>query len=347
MRVLFVSTHPHWPELVGGLQSTTHETCLAFLKLGVEVGVLCVQRNPPELEPPAPPVVRDIHLGYPVLRCRTLRADALSLIAGFDPDVLVLQSGPQLVPLLGMCQRSGLPLCVYLHNVELAHLGGSLWPDPELLYLANSDFCARRWRDLAGLDCAVITPLIDDARCLVEGQGDHVLFVNPVPIKGVERALALAGACPEIPFLIQESWQMEAGARARYRQRAASLPNLTWCEPTLDMASVYAKSRVLLMPSVWEEAFGRTAVEAQVNGIPVLASTRGGLPQSVGSGGLLLPLDAEWTLWVDALHRLYWPGPVRDEKVVAAIANANALATPSLTAARLLGLLLAHVQRWQ
>ncbi|GAB4213707.1 MAG: glycosyltransferase [Rhodoferax sp.] len=329
------------------MQSTTHETCLAFLKLGVEVGVLCVQRSLPEVQSSSPRVVRDTQLGYPVLRCRTLRADVLSLIAGFDPDVLVLQSGPQLVPLLDQCQRGGLPLCVYLHNVETAHLGGSLWPDPELLFLANSDFSARRWRDLAGLDCAVITPLIDDARCLAEGEGDHVLFVNPVPIKGVERVMALAQACPDIPFLIQESWHMDSGARARYRQRAASLPNLRWCAPTLDMASVYAKSRVLLMPSVWEEAFGRTAVEAQINGIPVLASTRGGLPQSVGSGGLLLPLDAELALWVDALNRLYWPGPVRDEKVVAAIANANTLATPSLTAARLLGLLLAHVQRWQ
>ena len=35
------------------------------------------------------------------------------------------------------------------------------------------------------------------------------------------------------------------------------------------------------MPSVWQESFGRVAAEAMINGIPVLGSTRGALPEVI------------------------------------------------------------------
>ena len=63
--------------------------------------------------------------------------------------------------------------------------------------------------------------------------------------------------------------------RAWCQHRAALLGNIEWQGPSRDMRAVFARSRVLLMPSVWEESFGRTALEAQLNGLPVLASDRG------------------------------------------------------------------------
>ena len=38
--------------------------------------------------------------------------------------------------------------------------------------------------------------------------------------------------------------------------------------------AVFARTRLLLMPSLWLESFGLVAAEAMLNGIPVLASTR-------------------------------------------------------------------------
>src|SRR3546814_9881685 len=43
-----------------------------------------------------------------------------------------------------------------------------------------------------------------------------------------------------------------------------------------DMREVYRRTHTLLVPSQWEEAWGRVATEAQFSGIPVLASDRGG-----------------------------------------------------------------------
>jgi glycosyltransferase involved in cell wall biosynthesis len=45
--------------------------------------------------------------------------------------------------------------------------------------------------------------------------------------------------------------------------------------------------------------------EAQVSGIPLLASDRGGLPESVGPGGILLPVDAPLDDWLVAFDRLW------------------------------------------
>lgn len=61
----------------------------------------------------------------------------------------------------------------------------------------------------------------------------------------------------------------------------------------------------LLVPSIWEEAYGRVATEAQVSGIPVIASNRGGLPEAVGPGSILIDPDAPIEEWVAATKRLW------------------------------------------
>ena len=71
------------------------------------------------------------------------------------------------------------------------------------------------------------------------------------------------------------------------------------------MADEYAEARILLVPSVWEEAWGRVVTEAQVNGIPVLASAIGGLPESVGPGGILVPPGSDIEVWNAHLRELW------------------------------------------
>jgi glycosyltransferase involved in cell wall biosynthesis len=73
----------------------------------------------------------------------------------------------------------------------------------------------------------------------------------------------------------------------------------------LDMRRIYSRTGLLLVPSTWEEGFGRVVVEAQMSGIPAVASDRGGLPEAVGDGGVLLDPDAAISAWVDAVQRIW------------------------------------------
>lgn len=340
MRVLFVSDYPHLPVIKGGLQTTTHDLCLAIAMAGGEAAVLCgLVEGGSEAAPP----ISDTSLGYLCMRAAAPHQALPLVAAAWQADTIVVQSGNSLTRMVLASLDTGLPTAVYLHNVEVHQLGGMLMADPLLLYLANSHFTAQRWRALCGLHCEVIPPVMQAGTYLAGTSGDKVLFVNPVPIKGVELMFALAAQCPDIPFLVVESWRIEPAWRAWIRQRAQALGNVEWVEPVDDMRPIYARSRVLLMPSVWEESFGRTAVEAQLNGMPVLASDRGALPEIVGSAGLVLDPHAPVAQWADALRQLL-AGHDGFSMAARRQGLGHAAATPVIVA-QLMGLLAGHAAR--
>jgi glycosyltransferase involved in cell wall biosynthesis len=343
MRVLFVSSDPHLPQITGGLQTTTHDLCLSIREMGAEAAVLCGQALEPQDANAAALTTSDEHLGYLVMRSPRPAHDLALAAAAWAADAIVVQSGSGLATMVLASLNTGRATALYLHNVEISQLGGNLSPDPAFLFLANSSFTAQRWQSLYGIHCEVIPPIVQGQSYLAERTGDKVLFVNPHPMKGVERMFELAAACPELPFLVMENWNISPHWRTHCLQRASQLGNIEWRSSTSDMRKVYGQSRVLLMPSVWEESFGRTAVEAQLNGLPVLASQRGALPELVGAGGATLAPDAPVSEWAAALRRLYDPLTSEPERLAARRQGAAHVAGTQATVARLLGLLSLHV----
>jgi glycosyltransferase involved in cell wall biosynthesis len=110
------------------------------------------------------------------------------------------------------------------------------------------------------------------------------------------------------------------------------------------MRPFYATARLLLAPSLWEETWGRVVTEAHVNAIPVLASNRGGLPETTGPGGILLSPDAPIALWHQALADI-WDNPNRHAEL-SAVARTHATGTnlaPAVIAKTLINLLSRHI----
>ncbi len=62
-----------------------------------------------------------------------------------------------------------------------------------------------------------------------------------------------------------------------------------------DPRAFYRVSKLMLVPSLWLENSPLVAAEAMTNGIPVLGSNRGGLPETVGEGGFVLDVPAKYT----------------------------------------------------
>jgi glycosyltransferase involved in cell wall biosynthesis len=144
-------------------------------------------------------------------------------------------------------------------------------------------------------------------------------MVNPSAIKGVDFFIRVARECLrqglDVPFLAVESRGSIDSLREAFERTGidgASLTNLWVVENTPDVSRVYGATRVLLAPS-FVEAAGRVVVEAQLNGIPVIASDRGGLPETSNGGGFVLPVSgddgdpgsAAMFAWVDLVVRLW------------------------------------------
>jgi glycosyltransferase involved in cell wall biosynthesis len=78
---------------------------------------------------------------------------------------------------------------------------------------------------------------------------------------------------------------------------------------------------VVLVPSRWEEPCPYAVLDALADGVPVLASERGGLPELVGEQAVL-PAD-DVARWGDALGRLWRDPEARRESGESALARAR------------------------
>lgn len=119
------------------------------------------------------------------------------------------------------------------------------------------------------------------------------LHINPTAVKGIDFVLELAAALADEKFLLVGNWG------SRFPDRLPS--NVKTIERQASLTQLLRSSKGLLMPSVWQEAFGRVPLEAMANALPVIASDRGALPETVGQGGIVLPLDLE--LWKGAMRQ--------------------------------------------
>lgn len=116
--------------------------------------------------------------------------------------------------------------------------------------------------------------------------GDAVTMVNPCGYKGIDIFLGLADALPRTRFLAVASW----GTTVADRRALARRPNVEVTDPVEDVDRVLARTGVMLVPSLWDETFGYTVVEAMLRGVPVLASAVGGLREAALGVAPLLPV---------------------------------------------------------
>ena len=145
-------------------------------------------------------------------------------------------------------------------------------------------------------------------------------FVNPEPRKGVHVfariAEVLSRATAGHSFAArgrgrQDKLPAATGHRLERNKNVKIMPN------TPDPRQFHAVTKLLLMPSLMENA-GLVAMEAMFNGIPVLASNRGGLPETIGDAGFLFDIPARYTPdtrdmptaeevepWVETIIRLW------------------------------------------
>lgn len=191
------------------------------------------------------------------------------------------------------------------------------------LILTNSQATADHYAAKLQLRSHPVGLFVDAAPAVAKvREPQYVTFINPLPDKGVTLFLKLVARAaidaPDMKFLVVESRGRLGDAMRQQGLPDGLLAKVAVVPKQDNIASVFGLSKVLLMPSYWFEAAGRILIEANANGVPVLATNRGGIPETLGGAGCLLPIperctkdytaapnDEELQPWWDALLHLW------------------------------------------
>jgi surfactin synthase thioesterase subunit/glycosyltransferase involved in cell wall biosynthesis len=229
-----------------------------------------------------------------------LRAHFASQVEAFAPEIILVSTDDPAQMLLEVALRAPGARVVYLARATLALPFGPDCAFPGELKTARiraadgvvgvSRYVADYIRKHAGID-AVHVPISlmepGDWPALGRFDNQFVTLVNPCAVKGIDIFLALADAFPETAFAAVPMWGTNQRDQAALRARA----NVTLVEPVDDIDTLLARTRVLLVPSLWAEARSRMVVEAMLRAVPVMASDVGGIPEAMMGAPYLLPVN--------------------------------------------------------
>ena len=246
-----------------------------------------------------------------------------SFLTAERPAALLTYGGDAVTQsMIGLAKHLEIPVVFGLHN--FSYTSRDAFGNVDHVAVP-SEFSRSYYRDRLGLDCNVLPNVVDDETVRIrEWQPEYVTFVNPQPSKGVFVFAAIASELgrrrPEIPLLVVEG-RGQAGQLLGTELDLCRFGNVRLMPNTVRPADFYEPAMLVLMPSLWNESFGLVAAEAMYNGIPVLASNRGALPETIGKGGYLFDIPAAYTPqtrdiptaeevepWVETIIRL-WDDP--------------------------------------
>jgi len=284
--VKILSFCPRYLPVLSGGETAAHGLHRALAARGHRVSVVTTTQAPDRR-------VRRTLDGVEVFHGR-IRPTHARYVDERRPDVLFAQFEMS-IPTIRFAVEAGLPVVILCHGpygyTELAEAGLAQAVD---LFVFNSVFLLNAAN--RNVHHVVVSPPVDRARVKAPA-GLERRFVTLVSLfvnKGPHVLYALARAMPERAFLAVKG--------AYGEQEIEDLPNVEIRDTTPDIRRVYGESRVVLMPSA-EESFGLVAVEAQCNGIPVVATDLPSLRESLGDGALFVPRE-DIDAWADALRRL-------------------------------------------
>ena len=151
----------------------------------------------------------------------------------------------------------------------------------------------------------VLHPVSDPAHYLIDEDtaGDLVLQVNIAEHKGGKIGLACLEALgADIPFAMVESELGSDDLFADIKRAVERSPGSRYFRYG-PIKSHLSCARLVIVPTLVDETFCRVAHEAAANGIPVLSTRNGFLPQLLGDTGVYLPDEPE--AWIAAVREVY------------------------------------------
>jgi len=317
VRRLLIANHRWWyPTLVNGQDVANHEFARRLARSGVEVRVHGM------VAPLVDGTTRQRSYFTDGVKVSLVQSDFIrclsATIEDFRPDVVMTSSpegacgGEDIHRMMSLFDHYGIPVVLYVHTLHPVLSLFRTLKDQLAAVVTNSNYMAEKITETWNRRAEVIYPVPSSRTFRVSEQsGPFITFFNPLPHKGLHIVQELvSGRFKHRSFLFVEGF-MEPES---YGVALVRSGNVVHARRSPDVAAVYLMTNMLLIPSQWEEPFGRVALEAMYNRIPVIASNTGGLKDSVGSGGLLIDDFTSVDAWADAIERM--DDPVFREEIV-------------------------------
>ena len=256
----------------------------------------------------------------------------------FRPDVLINFGSDSLeVEIRRRARARGIAVVLALQDFNVR--SRDLFQDVDAV-ISPSQFAASYYRRALGLTCSVLPcPMPIDRSRALSREPRYATFVNPSYEKGVFAFARIADELgrrrPDIPLLVVEG----AGTERTLVDCGLDLRahgNVSLMAHTPDPRIFWGVTRICVMPSSRWESQPLVAIEAMINGVPVVGSDRGGMPEALGDSGIVLglpsrlgvatrelPTAEEVEPWVKAIIALWDDGEWYSELSRRAIVESN------------------------
>lgn len=137
------------------------------------------------------------------------------------------------------------------------------------------------WGEPATKFLVVPNPL-DAKPTQAPGDGSYVLYVGRVsPEKGIDVLIRAMAMLPKIPLKIVGSGRDEGRLRALAHELRATNVEFTGFKHGEELAQIRQHAALVAVPSIWYENAPYSILEPMADGIPVIGSRIGGIPEMI------------------------------------------------------------------
>ena len=141
-------------------------------------------------------------------------------------------------------------------------------------------------------NCEILYPSIKKPNFLKKNKKNQIVFTGKL---NSSKGFDLFGAAVIKILNKYNDWKAVVAGnepREKYNFKHKNLKIFSWL-PHNKILKLYSESSISVVPSRWEEPFGRTSMESAANGCATITSSKGGLPETFDNDLILKKLNSD------------------------------------------------------